>query len=600
MRWEIKTKTSDEVKSTTSTTQTLERTTTTTKTQYITVGDIVGMAKSMAGAVKNIVRKIPSYINTFKKDGNIESANLAQTCLNIATPLAAIIQGTEVYKKATTVINTLTPIVKLVARGTGVWCSPGNAADIANIVLGTVQQILIALITQAIIALKDWVWNFEFKFREITSEASTLITKNLKKTAKILQSIAAGALNYDNLDPENTSNYNANSSTQKALKTAYDELNSIVGDPSAPEGFTEELVDAILQSMGLASSTYSRFGNSWITVYKLNNTILREFRGSINDKGIQYTALENGKIVWKQSSKTDGSFCCFNKITVNNQVIYVAASCPYYTYDNATKLKSESDWDTDDYGQYNKDYYKFRTISDANQRNDNLVKVTKTEKDSKDMLTMWSEQTSLYSMSGGKPAVGIWYSLNNGESWIQSNITAEYIGNIFEFEEKTNYPNTLVAASYDYKGLYYSTDGKTWTNSKLEGETFNHGRVVSLYDYKNEKIRTTSYGLEVNASIKANAGVLGYFVNDKTKASAEFTSPTVEVYEGGVIARTSYIKEILDYIHENYWNYNNNNFYFADYKQTFWEGLITEIVNNTYTMADAKNGKYFTKEIKHE
>lgn len=600
MRWEIKTKTSDEVKSTTSTTQTLERTTTTTKTQYITVGDIVGMAKSMAGAVKNIVRKIPSYINTFKKDGNIESANLAQTCLNIATPLAAIIQGTEVYKKATTVINTLTPIVKLVARGTGVWCSPGNAADIANIVLGTVQQILIALITQAIIALKDWVWNFEFKFREITSEASTLITKNLKKTAKILQSIAAGALNYDNLDPENTSNYNANSSTQKALNTAYDELNSMVGDPSAPEGFTEELVDAILQSMGLASSTYPRFGNSWVTVHKLNDTILREFRGSINDKGIQYTTLENGKVVWKQSNKTDGSFCCFNKITVSNQVIYVAASCPYYTYDNATKIKSESDWDTDDYGQYNKDYYRFRTISDANQRNDNLIKVTKAEKDSKDMLTMWSEQTSLYSMSGGKAATGIWYSLDNGETWTQSNITAEYIGNIFKFEEKTNYANTLVAASYDYKGLYYSTDGKTWTNSKLEGETFNHGRVVSLYDYKNEKVRTTSYGLEVNANVEASAGVLGYFVNDKIEASAEFTPPTVEVYEGGVVSRTSYIKEILNYIHENYWNYNNNNFYFADYKQTFWQGLITEIVNNTYTMTDAKNGKYFTKEIKHE
>ena len=89
----------------------------TTKTQYITVGDIVAGAKSMAGAVKNIVRKVPSYRDAFKLNGDAASANLAQLCLNIATPLSAIITGAEIYKKAMNVINTLTPIMKLIARG---------------------------------------------------------------------------------------------------------------------------------------------------------------------------------------------------------------------------------------------------------------------------------------------------------------------------------------------------------------------------------------------------------------------------------------------------------------------------------------------------
>ena len=156
MRWALKTKTEDITSAQNSNllpTQ-IERKTTTTKTQYITVGDIVGAASSMAGAVKNVVKTIPGYINIFKNNGDAASASLAQVALNIATPLAGIIQGAEVYKKMMNVINTLTPIMKLIARGTGVWCSPGNAADISNIVLGTVQQILVAVVTQIIIALK--------------------------------------------------------------------------------------------------------------------------------------------------------------------------------------------------------------------------------------------------------------------------------------------------------------------------------------------------------------------------------------------------------------------------------------------------------------
>jgi len=174
MRWEIKTKTE---------TTSDSKKVITTKKQYITIGDIIGAGKSVIGAVKNAVRQIPGWIKVFKNNGQTASANLAQTALNIATPLAAIVTGAEYYKTATNVINTLTPIMKLIARGTGIWCSPGNAADIGNIVLGTVQQLLVALVTQAIIALKDWLWNIEIPLQEITTEASYAITKNLKEAS---------------------------------------------------------------------------------------------------------------------------------------------------------------------------------------------------------------------------------------------------------------------------------------------------------------------------------------------------------------------------------------------------------------------------------
>ena len=202
MRWALKTKTEDITSAQNSNllpTQ-IERKTTTTKTQYITVGDIVGAASSMAGAVKNVVKTIPGYINIFKNNGDAASASLAQVALNIATPLAGIIQGAEVYKKMMNVINTLTPIMKLIARGTGVWCSPGNAADIANIVLGTVQQILVAVVTQIIIALKDWVWNFEFKLRDITTDSSIIITKNLKSSSARINKKVYSSLNYSTLN----------------------------------------------------------------------------------------------------------------------------------------------------------------------------------------------------------------------------------------------------------------------------------------------------------------------------------------------------------------------------------------------------------------
>ena len=381
MRWALKTKTEDITSAQNSNllpTQ-IERKTTTTKTQYITVGDIVGAASSMAGAVKNVVKTIPGYINIFKNNGDAASASLAQVALNIATPLAGIIQGAEVYKKMMNVINTLTPIMKLIARGTGVWCSPGNAADIANIVLGTVQQILVAVVTQIIIALKDWVWNFEFKLRDITTDSSIIITKNLKSSSARINKKVYSSLNYSTLnqglDVQSLSAISsggfAPTGAQTELSKLIQQINQQAGMSATLEGQAEEIRKAIIAGL------HPAFGDSWITEYNLDSDHLREFRGSSNNNGIQYSAVEGDKIVWKQSNKTDGSFCCFGKINKSDgTVVYLAGSAPW-VYKTDLVLNTDSTWSQDSHNMYNKDYYIYDSVKDAERKNNNFHKAGK-------------------------------------------------------------------------------------------------------------------------------------------------------------------------------------------------------------------------------
>jgi hypothetical protein len=49
----------------------------------------------------------------------------------------------------------------------------------------------------------------------------------------------------------------------------------------------------------------------------------------------------------------------------------------------------------------------------------------------------------------------------NGTEWTQSNITNEAFISIY------NANGIWVASSYNYYGLYYSTDGKNWTQSNI-------------------------------------------------------------------------------------------------------------------------------------
>ena len=591
MRWSLKTKTEDITSAQDSSllsTQT-KRKTITTKTQYITVGDIVGAASSMAGAVKNVVRTIPGYINIFKNNGDAASASLAQMALNIATPLAGIIQGAEVYKKIMNTINTLTPIMKLIARGTGVWCSPGNAADIANIVLGTVQQILVAVVTQIIIALKDWVWNFEFKLRDITTESSIIITKNLKSSSARINKKVYSSLNYSTLnqglDVQSISAVDSGSllptATQTELSKLIKQINDQAGQSASLEGQAEEIRKAIIAGL------HPAFGDSWITEYNIDGEHLREFRGSINNNGIQYSTIENGKVVWKQSNKSDGSFCCFGKINKSDgAVVYLAGSAPWI-YKTDLVLNMDSEWSQDSHNMYNKDYYIYDSVKDAERKNNNFHKANKALKDSVDIETQTTKKAvRCYNATPTKSAIGIWYSVDNGENWYQSNITDAYIGSFFEYTEKPNYPTTSVAARYDYQGLLYSENGSHWEVSKTNGENLDFGRFIDLKDLKSEKFRTNSVDIEAITTITATAYTLSrHTINQGINVSISPLEITVNNEE-----TTNKIRKILDYIHYNYNSYNGDVYYLRKFDDAFWTQLIADIKSNDYTMENAIRG----------
>lgn len=594
MRWEIKTETK-EVQG--SKPNEIEKIKTTTKTKYITVGDIVGSAKSALGAVKNLVRTIPNFISMFKGEGNMQSANLAQTVLNIATPLATIIQGTEVYKKIMTVINVLTPIMKLVARGTGVWCSPGNAADMAQIILGTVQQILIAIITQIIIALKDWVWNFEFSFKPITESSSKLITRNLKSSGLKINNKVASSLNSNdlNLPPDGSGVDPKYADLASRLSDIYKQL----GVDVTSEG-TAGLVAALLIESG--NKVVPTYNTAWTTIYYLKDgegkdtSHLRQFRGSSNDCGIQYSTIENGNIVWKNSGKTDGSFCCFGKLTLSTGTIYVAGSEPFLGVNGLVNI-SDTEWGKDTNNHYNEDYYTYNSSKDLSLRNLNYHKIQKYKKDSKDLNTFSKNvSTSVFSPSPIKHPDGIWFSLDNGLTWTQAtagetslNIQAEYIGGFFEYLPEDGKTATLVAASYDYNGLYYSQDGKTWKRSKVKGDgdsltDLNHDRFVNLYDYLGEKIRITTNDIEATATVEATAYVLSFVETNNAEATATIEAD-IETPDGE--ANKKWL-EINDYIHLHYadacedtLDANNG---------AFWIQLKEDVYNGTYTIENAKRG----------
>ena len=66
---------------------------------------------------------------------------------------------------------------------------------------------------------------------------------------------------------------------------------------------------------------------------------------------------------------------------------------------------------------------------------------------------------------------GLYYS-TDGKSWTQSNITSVRFNSVY-------YGNNIWVAGGYYYGLYYSTDGKTWTQSNVTSGYFSS--VYSVY-----------------------------------------------------------------------------------------------------------------------
>ena len=132
-------------------------------TTYMKVGDLIGAAKTAYDLGKILRRKAGKIQKTLKQYG-VEYIN------NMLVPLIALITGMDTYKTIMSVIEIATPIAKTIARATTAFPHAGNVADIASIVLSTVTKIIVQLATIFLLKMKELIWNFEFKIREVSNQ----------------------------------------------------------------------------------------------------------------------------------------------------------------------------------------------------------------------------------------------------------------------------------------------------------------------------------------------------------------------------------------------------------------------------------------------
>src|SRR5574344_989807 len=117
------------------------------------------------------------------------NATIAKTAAGpLIAPLTALIVSMDIYKKIMSVVGIVTPIVKAAARASGIMHSPGNVADIAQIILGEISKILVYLATMAVVELKEFIWNIEIPMKAIDESASDLISSEIENNGNKLSS----------------------------------------------------------------------------------------------------------------------------------------------------------------------------------------------------------------------------------------------------------------------------------------------------------------------------------------------------------------------------------------------------------------------------
>jgi len=441
MRWKIKSITAVEKND--------ELITTTNKVFTITVGDIAGVARTASGALKALGANIGNFIKTINDPNNpaslMSAAQVATVnALNsLIQPMAVVAQGMEIYKKVMKTASVVSPILQMVARASGVWCSPGNAVDIADIIGGTIIEVLSSLAMSAFLMLKEWIWNYEFELWSTNVVNISKITKAIKKLS-------------DHLNKETTSWLEETGS-----KADPEEVNRIMSDDKYKETtvvYPLENADYSFNSFG-ELSTWDK-SSYYKTIKKIEDkNYPRMLRGSNNDCGIQYS--DDDGITWKNTQQLTGSFCCFAKLVTEEEdsykITYFAASAPYIKSVVKTSDEKFSTMESSiqNISKYNKPYY------DEQKR-----QLTKRQKDVKSIAEAYEPdiETTI-------KAAGLYKSEDDGITWTQvENMKEGYYGKLIEFYKKKDYGFTLVAASYgedEYKGIYWTRNGDDWTRSKV-------------------------------------------------------------------------------------------------------------------------------------
>lgn len=431
MRWKI---TSREVSEDTNSGT---RTTKTKKQFVMTIGEAVGVGKTAYGAAQSVVSSLSSLtskssnINSTVSSGKNKLITAGKAGLSgaakamvgaasaTAATLMAMVTTFKAYGMIMQAIELATPIASLVALVSGILFSPGNIIEIIEIALGLAQSALITLAASLVIKLKDLVWNYEFSLKEITETMIEPIEKNIQSMDKQVKEKVADILNH--LAEKSSENSDGSDSKKNA-----DAILSTLGSGELN----------LANSIDWNSDSDKRwFSDGYITEYSVSEN-KRILRGSLKNYGIQYSD-DNGT-TWNSTSQETGKWTCFAKIKNGENYIYLAGGKDY-----VSSVKESSDKSFTE----NKNYYYYD--------GENYLPLSKSQKENAEKIL----DKETYVASGG-----IYISEDNGLTWEPTSIT-DNINCLTEFSEKDGAVASVVAASDDFKGVYYTSDGKNFSNT---------------------------------------------------------------------------------------------------------------------------------------
>lgn len=304
MRYEISTSTTTSKDSSGNTYKNIK----TTKRRYYTVGDIVGKCETASAAVKALQSK--------KGDANLKKTAAGA----LIDPLVALVSSMDVYKKVMGVVSKVVPVARIAARASGMEFSPGNSGEIAKIVFGQIQKILVAMVLSSVQTLKDTIWNMEVELPSVDSEVSILISKAVtEKGNSITTTTNTFITNLEEGINDDSATITVDSSSS-AIKSDVDDLKNLSSD-SSDDSILKNIISDVLNNGG----TYSEVIGSSATsndalsssvktdkdtgkVDSSGNKIYRILAGSNNNKGLYYS--DDGGSTWTQSNITEGNWNC--------------------------------------------------------------------------------------------------------------------------------------------------------------------------------------------------------------------------------------------------------------------------------------------------
>jgi photosystem II stability/assembly factor-like uncharacterized protein len=172
---------------------------------------------------------------------------------------------------------------------------------------------------------------------------------------------------------------------------------------------------------------------------------------------------------------------------------------------------------------------------------------------------------------------GIYYSTDNGKTWIQSDLTS---GDIYCITVAND--GTLVAGSNNYKGIYYSTDnGRTWTQSSLTTD--------NIFCITVAKDGTLAAGSGFNKGI--------YYSTDNGRTWTQSSSTTDNIFcitvanDGTLVAGSNNFKGIY-YSTDNGKTWTQSVFTTSKYKSSFVK-CITVANDGTLVAGCGSVGMYY-------